>query len=379
MGTIESEILETCDGLARSHRSYQTEIDSRVDNMERQLDQFSTAMNRTTTGRPPPNPRATTAESRAFQTFMRTGSDIELKALSVGVDPDGGYTTTPAVSARIIEKIFETSPLRSISAVETVSTDTLEYLVDKDEATASWVGEQSARPETASPQLAVKAIVAFEIYASPKATQKLLDDSSINIEEWLTSKVANKFSRTENAAFVNGTGTTQPRGFLTYPTSTLGDASRTWTEIQYTASGAAGAFAASDPSDALLDLVGTMNPGYLPNAWFVMPRSVLTQVRKFKDGDGNYIWRPGLQRGTPDTLLGFPVLLAEDVPAIAADSLSIAFGSFRDAYTIVDRHGMRVLRDPYTAKPHTIFYTYKRVGGDVVNYDAIKLMKFAAT
>ncbi len=358
--------------------TWSTKYDDRLRELQEQIDHVDVVLQRRHLGavedRGPVE-----AETKAFCTFLRKGDTTELKGLSVGSDPDGGYTVTPVMSGRIVEKLFETSPMRQIAAIETIDSDTLEMLVDKDEAAAAWVGETQSRQETDSPEWAKVSIPIHEIYAAPKATQKLLDDSSVNIEDWLTGKVANKFSRSENTAFVNGDGVGKPRGFLTYPTDTADDDARTWGEVQYVPSGAAGAFAGSDPSDALIDLVGKMNPAYLPNSWWVMARTTLVEVRKFKSSTGDYLWRPGIERGQPDTLLGFPILLAEDMPAIAADSLSIAFGDFRTAYQIVDRHGMRVLRDPYVDKPHTVFYTYKRVGGDVVHFDAIKLMKFSAT
>ncbi len=365
--------------LSRSAEEFQKKYDSRLGELQGQVDRLDTAFRRRRLAPLDDSSAATEAETKAFCAFLRRGDPTELKALSVGSDPDGGFTVTPVISGRIVTRLFETSPLRRLASVETVDSDALEMLIDKDEAAAAWVSETGQRSETASPQWVKKTIQVHEIYAAPKATQKLLDDSSVNIEDWLTGKVANKFARSENTAFVSGDGVGKPRGFLDYPTDPADDDIRAWETLQYVPSGAAGAFAASDPSDALIDLVGKLNPGYLPNAWWVMRRTTLVEVRKFKDSQGNYLWRPGIEQGQPETLLGYPILLAEDMPAIAADSLSIAFGDFRAAYQIVDRHGMRVLRDPYVDKPHTVFYTYKRVGGDVVNFDAIKVMKFSAT
>jgi len=218
-----------------------------------------------------------------------------------------------------------------------------------------------------------------EIYAAPKSTQKLLDDSSINVESWLVDHVADKFGRTENTAFVNGNGVGKPRGFLTYPVSTDADDVRAWGTMEYTPSGASGAFASSDPGDALIDLQYSLNSGYRPSAVWLMNRAVAGEVRKFKDTQGRYMWADGLQPGQPPSLLGHSVILAEDMPDLAADSLSVAFGDFRRGYIIADRHEMRVLRDPYSDKPFTIFYTYKRCGADVANYECIKILKMAAS
>ncbi len=360
---------------------YHAAVDGRLDALQGRLERVETSFARGYRGEPVSGGRdaATVPEIRAFTRFLRSGNEAELKALSVGSDPDGGYTVLPVLSERIVTRLKETSPMRSVAAITTVESDSLDVLVDDTEAAASWVAETAARTETTSPQLVQVSIPIHEIYAAPKATQKLLDDSSVNIEEWLTARVAEKFARTENTAFVTGDGVGKPKGFLDHTTSTADDDTRTWGEIQYVASGAAGAFTGTDPADALIDLAYKLNAGYRPGAVWMMNRSTARTVRQFKDAQSNYLWNAGLAGGEPDRLLGFPVILAEDMPAIAADSLSIAFGNFQAGYQIVDRHGMRVLRDPYSDKPHTVFYTYKRVGGAVVNFDAIKVMKFAAT
>ena len=312
---------------------------------------------------------------QAFQSFMRKGQSAEemyTKALSVGVDPDGGYTVEPDTSGRIVQKIFETSPMRQVAAQQTIGTDALEGLFDLDEASANWVGETASRSETGTPQLAKWRIPTHEIYAFPFATQKVLDDSMINLESWLADKVSDKFSRTENAAFVSGDGNGKPRGFLTYGAGTSLPGT-----IQQLATGVSGNFAtAPSGGDILLDAIYSMKQTYRSGARWHMNRSVVGAVRKLKNSDGDYLWAPGLAVGMPASLLGFPVLEFDDMPDLGANSLSIAFANMAEGYQIVDRQGIRVLRDPYTNKPYVGFYTVKRTGGDVLNFEAIKLVKF---
>ncbi|MBL1148197.1 MAG: phage major capsid protein [Pseudomonadota bacterium] len=317
---------------------------------------------------------------KAFRNYLRknnAGSDIEeIKALSAGSDPDGGYLVTPDISGRIVQLVNETSPMRQVANIVTIGTDRLEGTRDLDEVTTGWVAETDARTETDTPQIGQYAIPVHEQYAEPRATQRLLDDAMFNIEEWLAAKIADKFSRMENTAFVSGDGTGKPKGFLTYAAGVPD--STTFNVIEQVVSGAAGAFAASNPGDALINLIYSLKGVYRSNAVFMMKRATLAEVRKLKDTDGNYIYNPDMQNKTGGTLFGFPVVEAEDMPALAADSLSIAFGDFNAGYQIVDRQGLHILRDNLTAKPFVKFYTTKRVGGDVVNFEAIKLMKFAA-
>lgn len=322
--------------------------------------------------------------AKAFGAFLRKGQDADLialerKAMSVGSDPEGGYMVPTELAQRIVTRQRDLTPMRQIATVMEVSSDALEMLSDRNEAEANWVAETASRTETATPALGKVRIPVHELSAQPKASQKLLDDAQINVEEWLAAKIADRFSRREGDAFINGDGIMRPRGLLTYATTTDDDDARSWGVLQYVASGAAGAFASTNPADKLLDLVYKLKAPYLPKANWLMPRSVSAAIRKLKGGDGNYIWQVSLQNGQPPTLLGFPVLFSEDMPAMASNSLSLAFGDFSEAYTIVDRAGIRMLRDPYTDKPNVKFYTTKRVGGDVVNFDAVKLMKFATT
>ena len=314
----------------------------------------------------------------AFDTFLRKGEEVmgpdERKALSVGTDPDGGYVVNPDLSGRIVMKVFETSPMRAYASVQVISSDALEGLFDLNEASSGWVGETDSRPETNTPQLGKWRIPAHELYAKPKATQKLLDDASINMEAWLASKVAEKFARDEANAFVVGNGVNKPRGFLTYSSGTTLPGT-----IERFDTGVNGAFAAApNGGDVLINALYGLKQQYRANATWFMNRATLKLTRKLKDSDGAYLWSPGIAAGQPASLLGYPVASFEDMPDPATDSLSIAVGDMREAYQIVDRLGIRTLRDPYSAKPYVEFYTTKRVGGDVVNFEALKLIEFTA-
>ena len=314
----------------------------------------------------------------AFDTFMRKGEEVmgpdERKALSVGTDPDGGYVVNPDLSGRIVMKVFESSPMRAYASVQVISSDALEGLFDLNEASSGWVGETDSRGDTNTPQLGKWRIPAHELYAKPKATQKLLDDASINMEAWLASKVAEKFARDEANAFVVGNGSNKPRGFLTYSSGTTIPGT-----IERFDTGVNGAFAAApNGGDVLINALYGLKQQYRANATWFMNRATLKLTRKLKDSDGAYLWSPGIAAGQPASLLGYPVASFEDMPDPATDSLSIAVGDMRETYQIVDRIGIRTLRDPYSAKPYVEFYTTKRVGGDVVNFEAIKLIEFTS-
>lgn len=320
------------------------------------------------------------AYKRAFDTMARKGREAlspeEYKAMQVGIEADGGFLVPSDTTGRIVTRVHELSPIRSIAAVQPISSDKLEGIEDLGEAADGWVGETQTRSDTATPQIGRWEIVAHEQYAQPKTTQKLLDDSSVDIEAWLSGKVADRFARREGWAFINGNGVSQPRGFCNYTTVATADASRAWGSIEHINTGLSSGFPASNPGDLLFDIEGAFRTSYLANARFVTRRTVITAIRKFKGTDNNYLWQPGLAAGKPSTLIGYPIVLAEDMPALASGSLSLAMGDFSQAYQIVDRLGVRVLRDPYTDKPYVKFYSIRRVGGGVVNFEAIKFLRF---
>jgi HK97 family phage major capsid protein len=352
-------------------------ISSTLDNYKSRLDQMETVYNRPMLGNDAMEGKSGEKPSeygKAFRNYLRKGMEggleaLQSKALSVGSDPDGGYLVTPSMSSKIVQAIYETSPLRQLASVETISSDSLELIDDHDQAAAGWTTETGAISETATPTLAKRSIATHELYAQPKATQKLVDDSAIDIEGWLSTKIADIFGRKENTAFISGSGSGQPRGILTYAAGT------SWGQIQQINSGVNGSLSA----DSVVTLFYALKDAYSKRASFLMNRTVVQEMRLLKQTSSNqYLWQPGLSAGTPDTLMGVPVLMAADMPVAATGSLSVAVGDFQSAYQIVDRRGITILRDPFTEKPFVKFYATKRVGGDVVNYDAIKLLKLTA-
>lgn len=315
----------------------------------------------------------------AFDRYLRKDDRVlsadEAKALSVGSDPDGGYLVHPDMSGRITARIYETSPVRAYASVQVISTDALEGVIDNDEISSGWVNETEARAVTDTPEVGTWRIPVHEMYAKPQATQKLLDDASINIEQWLSGKVADHFSRKENTAFVTGSGVGQPRGFMTYDDWTTAGTFEHG-KIEQFDTGVSGDFAAAPNGlDTLITALYALKMQYRQNATWFMNRSTLGAARLEKDSNGAYVWAPGAV-GQPSTFFGYPVADFEDMADIAASSLSIAVGDLRAAYQIVDRVGIRTLRDPYSNKPYVQFYTTKRVGGDVVNFEALKIIKF---
>ena len=318
-------------------------------------------------------------EKSAFDGYLKTGQSfgLELKTGLSAASNSAGYIVPEQTERAIERRLMAGSPMREIATVRTVGAGVFRKPVSTAGVASGWVAETAARPETDPATLALLEFPSADLYANPAATQSLLDDALIDLDEWLAAEVEDAFAAQETAAFVTGDGVNKPKGFLSYPIVT--DASAVWGEIGYVASGAAGAFAPTSPSDRLIDLVYAPKAQYRPNGRFVMNRKTVSAVRKFKDADGNYIWQPAQRAGETASLLGYRVTEVETMPDIAANSAAIAFGDFQRGYLIVDRAGVRVLRDPYSAKPYVLFYTTKRVGGGVQNFDAIKVMKFAAT
>jgi HK97 family phage major capsid protein len=320
------------------------------------------------------------AHKSAFEGYVRKGesgnlSALEQKALSVGIDADGGYLV-PKETERAVNMALKTvSPIRSIAGVRQVSGSVYKVPFATAGAATGWVAEAAVRPQTNTPPLAELSFPTMELYAMPAATQAILDDAAIDIDAWLAEEVRIAFAQQEGTAFVTGDGVNKPKGFLTYPT--VANASWSWGNVGFITSGAAGAFPAANQADKLIDLVYAVKGTYRASGTFVMNRSTLGAVRKMKDADGSYIWQPSGDAAQPSRLLGYPVAEAEEMPNIAADSLAIAFGDFASGYLIVDRVGIRVLRDPYSAKPYVLFYTTKRVGGGIRDFEAIKFLKFS--
>lgn len=327
------------------------------------------------------------AYKNAFYQWARKGniealSGDERKAMIAGSDPDGGYFLPVATVGRIVQKVYELSPLRQIVNVQNISGPVLEGMYDNDEGTAAYVGEIATRSATTTPQVGKYRIEAFEIYAMPKASQTLLDDAMVDVEGWLAGKIANKFARFEGSEIINGSGisTSKMSGFAAaYTMAATADATRTWGQMEYVKTGVSSDFAASSPADHLFDLIHKFKSAYLQRAKWVTRREVIAKVRKFKEATTNaYMWQPGLQAGQPDSLLGYPIVNAQDIPTLASGSLSMWLGDWQEAYTLVDRQGMRTLRDNLTDKPNVLFYTTRRMGGGVVNFEAIKSLYFGS-
>jgi HK97 family phage major capsid protein len=354
-------------------------IENKVDRIGRALDEIMLKEKRPRMAAG--EPQQASEHRKAFETYLRKGDNanlgaIEMKAMSAGSDPDGGYLVPDEIETEIGRLLKDSSPIRAIAGIRQVSASVYKKPFTTVGAEAGWVGETAARPETDSPTLAELQFPAMELYAMPAATQALLDDAAVDLDKWIAEEVELAFAEQETLAFISGNGTNKPKGFLDY--TKIADASWAWGNIGYLITGVSGGFAASDPADKLIDLVYALKAGYRQNAHWVMNRKTQGAVRKLKDGEGNYLWQPAAAGGRA-SLLGYEIIEAEDMPDIAANAHAIAFGDFRRGYLIVDRLGVRVLRDPYSAKPYVLFYTTKRVGGGVQNFEAIKLLKFGTS
>ena len=361
----------TTDKLAR--------IDRALDETRRIVDDLALKAARPQLGGPTQRSGASLQHKAAFDAYVRKGDathlrDLESKSLSVGTDADGGYLVPDELERAVNRGVRNVSPIRAIAGIRQVSSSVYKKPFSITGAEAGWIAETAARPETDSPTLAELAFPTMELYAMPAATSALLDDSAVDINEWIAEEVRDSFAEQEGTAFVTGNGTAKPKGFLDY--TKVDNGSWSWGNIGFIATGVDGAFPATDPGDKLIDLVYTVKSGYRSNGTFVFNRATQAVIRKMKDGDGNYLWQPAAKAGDASTLMGFPVAESEDMPNIATDSYSVAFGDFQRGYLVVDRAGIRVLRDPYSAKPYVLFYTTKRVGGGVQDFDAIKLLKF---
>lgn len=383
-----AEATAALTGFLSELRGFRAEMKSRLQQPEERV----TMLDRKnyTPGLSPSRPALSAAvqdevpHRKAFAAYLRCGDDdglrnlqLEGKALNTAVAAEGGYLVDPVTSETIRGVLKATSSLRQVASVVNVEATSFDVLVDHTDMGSGWASETATLTETTTPQIDRISIPLHELSAMPKASQRLLDDSAFDIESWLANRIADKFARAEAAAFVNGDGADKPRGFLTH--SKVASGSWTWGSLGYVATGAAGDFASTNASDAVVDLVYALEAEYRANATFVMNSKTAGAVRKMKDADGRFLWSDGLQAGEPARLMGYPVLIAEDMPDIAANAYAIAFGDFKNGYTIAERPDLRILRDPFSAKPHVLFYASKRVGGDVSDFAAIKLLKFAVS
>ncbi len=335
----------------------------------------------TSGGAPRDGNEALAAERNALGAFIAKGDAsalLEMKAMSVGSDPNGGYLVLPAISNSMNSKIFDQSAMRRLARVVPITSgDAWEEIDDHDEPDAEWVGESQTRSDTGTPEVGKHRVTLHEIHASPKVTQKILDTSYMDVGAWLENKVSDKFGRTEGEAYITGTGVAKPFGLLSGTPVATADATRAWGTLQYTPSGHASALATSNPGDALSNLLWSLRAPYRRGAAWLMNSNTANAIDKIKNGTGDYIWRDSMTAGAPPALLGYPVEFDETMPDIGANTFPIAFGNFKLGYVIVELDGIRVLRDPFSSKPNVVFYTYKRVGADISNSEAIKLLKIA--
>ncbi|MGB7243267.1 MAG: phage major capsid protein [Sulfitobacter sp.] len=380
-----SQVSQAVTGFVHDFKGFREEIETKMQQTEERmtmLDRKSQNTAATTFARTPLGGAidAGAPHQKAFNAYLRSGDDdglrgleVETKALSTAVNSDGGYLVDPQTSERVQSVLNATASIRSIASVVNVEATSYDVLVDHTDIGVGWATETAAVTETATPQIDRITIPLHELSALPKASQRLLDDSAFDIEGWLAGRIADKFSRAEAASFINGDGVDKPRGFLDH--TAVDNDVWAWGNIGYIPTGVDGGVT----GDAIVDLVYALGAQYRAGASFVMNSRTAGVVRKLKDLDGRFLWSDGLAAAEPARLMGYPVLIAEDMPDAASGSDSIAFGDFAAGYTVAERPDLRVLRDPFSAKPHVLFYATKRVGGDVSDFAAIKLLKFATS
>lgn len=316
----------------------------------------------------------------AFKAFMASGERPQARG-STFSEPDGGFLVTPTVDTNVTRVLSATVAMRGMADVMAISTGSYKKFKSVGGAAANWSGERDSRTETATPTLVEIEITPGELTAEPAANQQLLDDAFVDIEAWYGDELAITFAEAEGQAFILGDGVKKPRGILSY--TNVANGSYAWGRVGYIASGNASAFIAASssasPADCLVDLFHSLRAGYRVNGSFLMSDLTAATVRKFKDGQGNFLWQPSIAVDKPSTLLGKPVAFSDYMPSVAADAFPIAFGDFRQAYTIVDRIGVRTLRNPFKTNGVVFFYTTRRVGGAITNFEAIKLLKIATS
>lgn len=371
------EVRTAVTGFVTDFKGFQAEIETKLQQTEERMTMLDRKM--TLPARTPLGGATETAapHQKAFNAYLRNGDDdglrgleLEGKSLSTAVNSDGGYLVDPQTSDTVQSVLNATASIRAIASVVQVEATSYDVLVDHTDVGAGWATEAGPQAETDTPQIDRITIPLHELSALPKASQRLLDDSAFDIEGWLAGRIADKFARAEASAFINGDGIDKPKGFLTH--ATVDNDIWVWGNIGYVPTGISG----DVDADNIIDLVYALGAQYRANGAFVMNSKTAGVVRKLKDNDGRFLWSDGLAAGEPAQLMGYPVLVAEDMPDAAADSFSIAFGDFAAGYTVAERPDLRILRDPFSAKPHVLFYATKRVGGDVSDFAAIKLLKF---
>lgn len=379
-----AEVKSAMHDFMSDFSEFQSDIKSRIQKQEDRLTMLDRKQGAAARPALSANADLDLPHKKAFGAYLRCGDDdamrhleMEGKALSTAVSAEGGFLVDPQTADRITSVLESSASIRSIANVVTVDATAYDVLVDHTDIGAGWASETAASSETSTPQIDRISIPLHELSALPKASQRLLDDVAFDVEGWLAERIADKFTRSEATAFITGDGADKPTGFLNY--ASVADASWSWGSLGYVATGTDGDFNVTDPSDAIVDLVYALGAQYRARATFVMNSKTAGAVRKMKDADGRFLWSDGLAAGEPARLMGYPVLIAEDMPDIASDATAVAFGDFGTGYTIAERPDLRILRDPFSAKPNVLFYATKRVGGDVSDFAAIKLLKFAVS
>jgi HK97 family phage major capsid protein len=373
------EVSEALAGFVGDFATFRKEMDDRMTKQESRMTKTATIGRPHLSGAEP----VEAPHRKAMGDYLRVGDDqalrslaLEGKGLNTAVNSEGGFLVDPQMADTVQARLRSASSIRAIANVVSVEATSYDVLIDRHDIDAGWATESGVTSETDAGSFEKTSIPLHELAAMPKASQRLLDDAAFDVEEWLSGRIADKFTRSESEAFVSGNGSNKPRGFLDHTLEP--DASWNWGKIGYVPSGKNGDFADTDASDAIVDLVYALGANYRANATFVMNSKTAGAVRKMKDTDGRFLWTDSLAVGQPAQLMGYPVLVCEDMPDIGLDNAAIAFGDFRAGYTIAERPDLRVLRDPFSAKPNVLFYATKRVGGGVTDFAAIKVLRFSA-
>ena len=384
LGQPGAEVKSAMAGFLDAFKGFQDEVKTSFQQQEERMTMFD----RKTMNYARPNLSASVevdlSHKKALAAYLRTGDDdglrglnLEGKAMSTAVSADGGYLLNPQMAANIESMLSSTASLRSIANVVQIDATSYDVIVDNTDVGSGWQSELSAVTETTTPNINRISIKLNDLSAMPKASQRLLDDAAFDVEGWLSQKIATRFIRAEASAFINGTGTDQPKGILL--PAKVANASWTWGNLGYIPTGAAADFSTTNPLDCLITLVYALAADYRANATFVMNSKTAGAVRKIKDTVGRFMWTDSVAAGQPATLMGYRVLVSEDMPDVGANTYPIAFGDFNAGYTVAERPDLRILRDPFSAKPNVLFYASKRVGGDITDYAAIKLLKVAVS
>lgn len=370
MAGVESAITKAVEPIAAQLKSFEG-LPARIDGIEARLNKTALVADGAAAD--------ATAVRKALGVFARTQDISELKSLSVDSQEDGGYLVLPTVEAGIRTIAQDVSPLARLASSVTIGTDSYEILIDTSGVESGWVSEKQTRPETSGPTIKSQVYPVHEVYAQPKATQKILDDASMDVGAWLEGKIAQEFARKEGDAYTAGDGVGKPKGILAYGTASTKDFTREWGVWQHIA---AGATSPTDEqlADALIKMSMTLRTPYRSNARWLMSRETATRVRSLKDSNKTVLWfnQPGLTEDAPNSLLGFPVEFDDGMPAIGSGQTPVALGDWSQGYVVVNRVGIRIVRDAISSKPYTLFYTTKRVGGGAVDFNAAKFLKISA-